>query len=708
MLQVQSESKVFTCTLPDGQTITFETGEIAKQAGGAVIVRAGDTMVLCTATSASKPKEGLNFFPLTVEYKEMPYSSGKIPGGFFKRKGRPNVSEILVCRCIDRPVRPLFPKGYQNECQIFCYVMSYEEAYQPDTLAGCGASAALHISEAPFNGPTAHVRVGLVNGEYVLNPDAKTVEAESKMDLMVAGTADAVMMIEAGASEASEEEFLGGIEFAHKAIQAICATIEEMREAVGKPKAEYVTFAPPQDLVDEMVAKYGQDVLAATRADKKEEVYAQIDAIKERMLEEYAPKIEAGEVEERFLSGAYKEVLEWSFYKMVIEEGRRPDGRKMDEIRDIWTKVSYLPRVHGSAVFTRGETQAMTQVTLGISEDQQIIDGLGESYREPFMLHYNFPPFSVGETRPVRSTSRREHGHGSLARRAIQPILPDRSSFPYTVQVTTEITESNGSSSMATVCSGSMALMDAGVPVKKPVAGIAMGLVLQDGKHYVLSDIQGWEDHYGEMDFKVAGTEDGINALQMDIKVGGVSFEILKEAMAQAKIGRKHILDCMAETLGESRPELSAFAPRILSVPIKPEKIGAVIGPGGKVIRHITESCGVKVEIDDMENKVHIVSTDPDGAKKAEAMVLAIIEEPEVGKIYNGRVVRITKFGAFVEILPGKDGLVHISQLAEERVKEVEDVLKMGDHVPVKITGIDSQGRVSLSRKDALKEMANN
>ncbi len=700
------DSKVYTCSLPDGSEIKFETGEIAKQAGGAVIVAAGDTRVLCTATGANEPKESLNFFPLTVEYKEMPYASGKIPGGFFKRKGRPGTNEILTCRMIDRPVRPLFPEGFQNEVQVFAYVVSYQEDYQTDTLHGCGASAALHISNLPFGGPTAHVRVGLVDGEYVLNPSAMVCEEKSSLDLMIAGTADAVMMIEAGAKEVSEPEVLGGIEFGHKAIKAICATIEEMRADIGKPKMDYITFAPPQDLVDELIAGYGDAVFEATKIGKKEETYKKLDEIKSGMKSDYAPKVEAGEVEGRFLSGAFKKVLEWSFYKMVIEDGRRPDGRKMDEIRDIWSKVNYLPRTHGSCVFTRGETQALTLCTLGISEDQQIIDGLGDSYRDPFMLHYNFPPFSVGETRPVRGVSRRETGHGELARRALRPHLPDRQEFPYTIQLTTEITESNGSSSMATVCSGSMAMMDAGVPFTKPVAGIAMGLVMKDGKHYVLSDIQGWEDHYGEMDFKVAGSADGINALQMDIKATGISIEIMKEAMAQAQVGRKHILAEMAKTLDKPKTELSAFAPRIVSIPIKADKIGAVIGPGGKVIRHITESCGVKVEIDDMAGLVHIVSTDPVGAKRAEAMVKALIEEPEVGRIYQGRVVRIVKFGAFVEILPGKDGLVHISQLSEERVNQVEDIVKEGDHIPVKITAVDGQGRVSLSLKDAKADLA--
>lgn len=705
-MPLSSEPTVFRCDLGGGKEITFETGEIAKQAGGSVIVRSGDTAVLCAATGASKPKEHLDFFPLTVEYKEMPYSAGKIPGGFFKRKGRPHSNEILTCRCIDRPIRPLFPEGFQNETQIFAYVVSFDENHQPDTLAGCGASAALHISNLPFEGPTAHVRVGLIDGEYVLNPTAAEVESKSKLDLLIAGKTDAVMMIEAGANEVTEKEVLDAIAFGHEAIKKICATIEEMKAAIGKPKMEYVTFAPPQALVDEFIEKYGPEVFEATKIGKKEATYEKIDAIKARVKEECAPRVEAGEIDEKHIGGAYKKVLEWSFYKMVIEDGRRPDGRKMDEIRPIWSKVSYLPRTHGSCVFTRGETQALTIATLGISEDQQIIDGLVESYREPFMLHYNFPPFSVGETRPVRGTSRRETGHGDLARRALKPFLPERESFPYTIQVTTEITESNGSSSMATVCSGSMALMDAGVPFAKPVAGIAMGLVLKDGKHYVLSDIQGWEDHYGEMDFKVAGSEEGINALQMDIKVGGISLEILEEALAQAKKGRSHILGEMAKTLSEPKKELSAFAPRILSIPIKNEKIGAVIGPGGKVIRHITESCGVKMEIDDVANLVHIISTDPKGAAKAEAMVKALIEEPEVGRIYNGRVVRIVKFGAFVEILPGKDGLVHISQLAEERVNQVEDVVKMGDHVPVKITAVDNQGRVSLSLKDAKADLA--
>jgi polyribonucleotide nucleotidyltransferase len=703
---LSSEPTIFRCELGGGKDIIFETGEVAKQAGGSVLARSGDTVVLCAATGAKKAKPGMDFFPLTVEYKEMPYSAGKIPGGFFKRKGRPHSNEILTCRCIDRPIRPLFPEGFTNEVQVFAYVVSFDPEHQPDTLAGCGASAALHISNLPFDGPTAHVRVGLIDGNYVLNPTAEEAENKSKLDLLIAGKSDAVMMIEAGANEVSEEEVLKGIEFGHQAIKKICATIAEMKAAVGKEVMDFTTTAPPKELVEEFITTYGPAVLEATRIGKKEETYEKISEIKAQVKAECAERVANGEIVESHVSSAYKGVLEWSFYKMVIEEDRRPDGRKMDEIRPIWSKVSYLPRTHGSCVFTRGETQAMTIATLGISEDQQIIDGLVESYREPFMLHYNFPPFSVGETRRVGGTSRRETGHGDLARRALKPMLPDRNKFPYTIQVTTEITESNGSSSMATVCSGSMALMDAGVPFAKPVAGIAMGLVLKDGKHYVLSDIQGWEDHYGEMDFKVAGTEDGINALQMDIKVGGVSLEILKEALAQARVGRKHILGEMAKTLAKPRDELSAFAPRILSIPIKNEKIGAVIGPGGKVIRHITESCGVKMEIDDVANLVHIISTDPKGAGKAEAMVKALIEEPEVGRIYQGRVVRIVKFGAFVEILPGKDGLVHISQLAEERVNQVEDIVKMGDHVPVKITAVDNQGRVSLSLKDARADLA--
>ncbi len=699
------EAQVFTCELPDGQKIHFETGEVAKQAGGSVFVRAGDTMVLCAATGAKTARPDGDFFPLTVEYKEMSYAAGRIPGGFFKRKGRPAEKEILTCRAIDRPIRPLFPEGFQNEVQVIAYVMSFDPEHQPDVLAGCGSSAALHISNLPFDGPTAHVRVGRVDGKFVLNASSRVMD-DSDLEILLAGTKDAVMMIEAGADEVSEEIILEAIAFGHEAIKRICATIETMRERLGKPKmTDYEVFAPPKDLVDELTKAYGQKVFEATKLGKKEETYKAVDAIEKQMMADYAGKIEAGTVKAKFLKTGYKKVVEWAFYRMVLEDNRRPDGRKPTEIRPISSKVKYLPRCHGSSLFTRGETQALTIVTLGIFEDQQIIDGIEESYRESFMLHYNFPPFSVGETRPLRSPSRREVGHGELARRSLRPFLPKREEFPYTLQITTEITESNGSSSMATVCSASMALMDAGVPVRRPVAGIAMGLCVKDGRHVVLSDIQGWEDHYGDMDFKVAGSAEGITGLQMDIKVGGVSLEIMKAAMAQAKQGRMHILGEMGKAIQKPAEDLSPWAPRIMSIPIKNEKIGLVIGPGGKTIRHITETCGVKVEIDDISNLVNIVSTDSAAAEKAAGMVRALIEEPEVGRIYKGRVVRITKFGAFVEILPGKDGLVHISQLTDDRVREVEDVLKVGDLTPVKITAVDAQGRVSLSRKDALREL---
>lgn len=694
-----------SCELPGTDTIHISTGLLAKQASGSVVVQAGETVVLVAATGTGSPRAGIDFFPLTCDYREHHYAAGKIPGGFFKRAGRPTTKETLGCRLMDRPIRPLFPDGYKCEVQVQAYVLSFDNKNAPEPLAIVGASAALHLSDIPFEGPLGAVRMGLVDGEFIYNLSVLD-EDKSDLELMIAGTADAVAMVEAGAKIVPEDTILEAIQKGHEAIKNLCAIQEELRSLAGKPKAEFVAHEPPAELRTAVEEFCRQDVraLVSMKGDKIS-VYGKKDEIKDKVKEHFAPQIEDGTYEASDVSACLDHLINVEFRRLVIEENSRPDGRGTRDIRPITVKPGFLPRTHGSCLFTRGETQALGTVTFGVGQDEQIIDGLEDTYREHFILHYNFPPFSVGECRPIRGPGRREIGHGQLAHRALLPVLPDKLHFPYTIRVVSEILESNGSSSMATVCSGSVAMMDAAVPIKASVGGVAMGLVAEGGRHAVLTDIQGWEDHYGDMDFKVAGTREGITALQMDIKVKGLSIETMREAMAQAREARLSIIDTMEAALPKPRTTLSPHAPRILSIPINPDKIGAVIGPGGKTIRHIQETYKVRVEIDDENNQVLIVSTNEAHSSEAEKMVRALTEEPEVGKIYEGKVVRITRFGCFVEILPGQDGLCHVSNLDTKRVEYVEDFCKIGDIMPVKLINIDEQGRLDLSRKEALIEI---
>ncbi len=683
--------------------VTLSTGMVARQASGSVLVQAGETVVLVAAVGSDSPRPGIDFFPLTCDYREHSYAAGKIPGGFFKRQGRPSTKETLSSRLIDRPIRPLFPKGFKNEVQVQCFVLSFDGRNQPDVLALTGASAALHMSDVPFNGPVAAVRMGRIDGKLVVNLTSEDDE-KSDLDLIVAGSADAVVMVEAGSMGLPEDAFLEAIAMAHEEIKKLCATQEELRRLAGHPKKSFVAEEPDAALVAEIRDMIGADLNHVKNLRGKAAVHAHLHAINVKLDERFAERVDEGTVAKSEVREILEMMTKAEFRRLVLQDGMRPDGRKFNEIRPIGIKTPFLPRTHGSALFTRGETQALSTITLGVSEDEQIIDGLEETYRERFILHYNFPSFSVGECRPIRGPGRREIGHGALAQRALVCTLPPKDRFPYTSRVVTEILESNGSSSMATVCSGSLALMDAGVPISRPVAGIAMGLVKEGDRSAVLTDIQGWEDHYGDMDFKVAGDEEGVTALQMDIKISGVSIELMREALARAKEARLSILKQMKAHVPEPRAQLSKYAPRILSIPIKADKIGAVIGPGGKVIRGIIEQTGVRIEIDDVNNLVNIISTNEEASAAAEKIVRAIIEEPEVGRIYEGKVVRITKFGAFLEIMPGQDGLCHVSNMDFRRIDEVERFCKLGDIMPVKLIKIDEMGRLDLSRREALIE----
>jgi len=678
-----------------GRTLSLETGKLAKQAGGAVLVTYGGTVVLVTATAAPTANPNVDFLPLTVEYQERFYAVGRIPGSFFRREiGRPTEKETLTCRFIDRPLRPLFAKGYQNETQVICTVLSADKQNDPDMLAMVGASCALGISNVPFLGPIAGVRVGYVDGEYVLNPTQDQL-GNSRLDLIVAGTKEAVVMVEGGTDSLSEAEVLAGIFFGHENLQPILEIQEEMREAVGKTK---MTVEPKT--VNEELQKRVADVAAGdmqqviTTRDKMERGTAQKE-LQNRVVEALDAEFPDSEDE---IKALFKELNKRMMRDRIVQENARIDGRQMDEIRPIACEVATLPMVHGSALFTRGETQAIVTATLGSGEDEQRVESLYGMDFNPFMLHYNFPPYCVGEVRFLRGPSRRDIGHGALATRAIKAVLPDREEFPYTLRVVSEVTESNGSSSMATVCGGSMALMDAGVPIKKPVAGIAMGLIKEGEKVIVLSDILGDEDHLGDMDFKVTGTDEGITALQMDIKIAGVSKEIMGRALEQAKAGRLHILGKMSEGIAEPRAELPEHAPKIFSLQINPDKIRDLIGPGGKVIKGLSAEFGVKIDVED-SGKVSIFA--PDGRVGAEVTekIKAITEEAEVGKVYEGTVQKIVDFGAFVEILPGLDGLVHISELDTKRVENVSDVVKEGDKIKVKVLNIDQRGKIRLSRK---------
>ena len=682
-------------------TLSFETGKLAKQADGAVVVRLGDTVVLVTACHAPNPREGIDFLPLTVDYREYTYASGRIPGGFFKREGKPSEKEVLTSRVIDRPIRPLFPAGWRYETQVIALVLSADSQNDSDVLAITGASAALAISEIPFQKTIAGVRVGLVNGQYIVNPTFEQ-RRQSRLDIVVAGSADGIVMVEAGAKEVTEDEAVQALETAHQAIRQIVGAIEDLAREVGRKKVAAPSREISRDFYREVEEKVLVPLSEAMRIRGKLENYDRVDQV----LDELIASMPEGEVQRRVeAKSIFKELKEKVLRDEVLERKVRLDGRKFNEIRSISTEVGVLPRVHGSAVFTRGETQALVTATLGTAEDQQKIESVdGDGYKR-FMLHYNFPPFSVGEVAFLRGPGRREVGHGALAERALAPVVPPEDQFPYTIRIVSDILESNGSSSMASVCGGSMAMMDAAVPLAAPVAGIAMGLIMdeQTGKYAVLSDIAGAEDHYGDMDFKVAGTAKGITALQMDIKVTGITANIMREALQQAREGRLYILDKMAETLVEPRKNISAFAPRIITIKIPVDKIRDVIGPGGKTIRSIIDRTGVKIDVED-DGRVNVASADEASARKAITMIQELTATPELNKVYVGKVQRITDFGAFVEIMPGTDGLLHVSEIANHRVKDVRDVLKEGEQLPVKVINIDPTGKIRLSRKAVLNE----
>jgi polyribonucleotide nucleotidyltransferase len=682
-------------------TLTLETGKLAKQADGAVTVRYGDTFVIVSACAASTAREGIDFLPLTVDYREYAYASGRIPGGFFKREGKPTEKEVLTSRLIDRPFRPLFPDGWTRETQIIALLLSADPENDSDVLALTGASAALAISSIPIAHPIAAVRVGLLDGSFVINPTYPE-RKQSDLDLIVAGSRAAIVMVEAGAREVREDVMLGALEAGHAAIRDIIGAIEDMAAAVGKQKIAVETHAIDAGVRREIESQALEPLAEAMRVKDKLASYAQVD----RVLDELLASIPDDDPERRAdAKQVFKDLKETVLREEVLGRGHRLDGRAFDQVREISSEIGVLPRAHGSAVFTRGETQALVSATLGTTDDQQKIELVdGEIYKR-FMLHYNFPPFSVGEVKFLRGPGRREIGHGHLAERSLAPMIPSEEKFPYTLRVVSDILESNGSSSMASVCGGALALMDAGVPMKRPVAGIAMGLILDEesGRHAVLSDIAGAEDHYGDMDFKVAGTSEGITALQMDIKISGVNREIMQEALYQAREGRLHILDIMDATLAEARKDVSRHAPRITTIKVRPDKIRDIIGPGGKVIRGIVDATGTKIDVQD-DGTVTVAAVDEAGSRKAIDMIEGIAAEVEIGRIYKGTVRRVMDFGAFVEILPGTDGLVHISQIADDHVRRVRDVLNEGDELMVKVLDVDRQGKIRLSRKEALKE----
>jgi polyribonucleotide nucleotidyltransferase len=677
--------------------MTLETGEMARQASAAVLVSMGDTVVLCTAVAAKTAAPGRDFFPLTVNYQEKTYAAGKIPGGFFKREGRPTEKETLTSRLIDRPIRPLFPDGFYNEVQVVATVVSLDPEIDADIPAMIGASAALALSGVPFNGPIGAARVGYIDGQYVLNPAAKELKG-SQLNLVVAGTRDGVMMVESEASGLSEEIMLGSVVFGHEQMQVAIKAIKELVAECGKPRWEWVGNAATGELEQAVSAVAHGPLAEAYRITEKQARYSRVGEVKKSVIEALttgdAPKFTADQVDDQLFKLESKIVRE-----RILNGEPRIDGRDHKTVRPITIRTGVLPRAHGSALFTRGETQALVVTTLGTGRDAQIIDALEGERREPFMLHYNFPPFSVGETGMMSGPKRREIGHGNLARRGVAAVLPEMDKFPYVVRVVSEILESNGSSSMATVCGASLAMMDAGVPLKAPVAGVAMGLVLEGGRYQVLTDILGDEDHLGDMDFKVAGTATGVTTLQMDIKVEGITAEIMKVALEQAKAGRLHILGEMNKVLSTTREKMSEWAPSIITLKIDPEKIRDVIGKGGAVIRQITEETGTTIDIEN-DGTVRIASVNGTAGREAQARIELITADVEVGRVYEGRVARLMDFGAFVTILPGRDGLVHISQISDERVERVSDKLAEGDVVRVKVLEVDRQGRVRLSMKD--------
>ena len=679
------------------QTVTLETGEIARQAGGAVMVSCDGTQVLVTAVANKTAREGQDFFPLTVDYQEKFYAGGRIPGGFFKREGRATEKETLTSRLIDRPIRPLFPDGFRNEVQVIATVMSMNPEVDGDILALIGASAALSLSGAPFDGPIGAAKVGYKDGQYLLNPTVSALK-DSDLELVVAGTANAVLMVESEAKELSEDVMLGAVMFGHQQMQVAIAAINELVAEAGKPKWEWSAPATNESLITAIRNAVGEQLAGAFQVRDKLERKDAISKVKKAILEAVAPHAEANAWSAGELSKEFSEQEYQTMRNSVLKTKVRIDGRALDEVRPISSKVSILPRVHGSALFTRGETQAIVAVTLGTARDGQIIDSVSGEYKEHFLFHYNFPPYSVGEAGRMMGPKRREIGHGRLAKRGVLAVMPTMEEFPYTIRVVSEITESNGSSSMASVCGSSLALMDAGVPIKAPVAGIAMGLVKEGDEYVVLSDILGDEDHLGDMDFKVAGTTNGISALQMDIKIQGITEEIMRAALAQAKQGRLHILNEMSSALTTARTELSEFAPRLITIKIHPDKIREVIGKGGSVIQGITKETGTQIDIQD-DGTITIASVDAAAGRAAKERIEQITSDVEPGRIYEGKVVKLMDFGAFVTISPGKDGLVHVSQISNERVEKVGDVLKEGDVVKVKVLEVDKQGRIRLSMK---------
>jgi polyribonucleotide nucleotidyltransferase len=683
--------------------ISIETGKLAKQADGSVLVRLGDTVVLVTACHAASAREGIDFLPLTVDYREYTYASGRIPGGFFKREGKPSEKEVLTSRLIDRPVRPLFSSGWRYETQIIALLLSADTENDADVLAITGASAALALSEIPFEKTIAGVRVGMIDGTYIINPTFEE-RKQSVLDLVVAGSKDGIVMVEAGAKEVTEAQAVGALEAAHTAIKQIVGAIDDLKGAAGKKKLAVDSKPIDHAFYREVEEKAYLPLAEAMRIRDKLENYTSVDAV----FDELVATIPEEETERRSTAKSiFHELKEKVLRDEVLQRGVRLDGRRFDEIRSIWSEVGVLPRTHGSVVFTRGETQALVTCTLGTADDEQKVEHVSGEFYKRFMLHYNFPPFSVGEVQFLRGPGRREVGHGALAERALASVVPGEDKFAYTIRLVSDILESNGSSSMASVCGGSMAMMDAGVPIKAPVAGIAMGLIMDEknGKWAVLSDIAGAEDHYGDMDFKVAGTAQGITALQMDIKVTGITSEIMAKALEQARTGRLHILGEMAKTISEARTAMSTFAPRIVTIKIPVDKIRDVIGPGGKMIRSIIERTGVKIDVED-DGRVNVASADGESAQKAIGIIQELTATPELNKTYMGKVQRITDFGAFVEIMPGTDGLLHVSEIANHRVKDVRDELKEGQQILVKVINIDPTGKIRLSRKALLQEEA--
>ncbi|ARI77461.1 polyribonucleotide nucleotidyltransferase [Halobacillus mangrovi] len=701
------EKQVFSIDVA-GRTFSVEIGELAKQANGAALIHYGDTTVLSTATGSKEPKD-LPFFPLTVNYEERLYAVGKIPGGFIKREGRPSDKAVLASRLIDRPIRPLFPEGFRNDVQVISSVMSVDQDCSSEMAAMLGSSISLGVSDIPFDGPIAGVIVGRVDGEFVINPTIEQQE-KSDIDLTVAGTKDAINMVEAGAQEVSEADMLEAIMFGHEEIKRLVAFQEQIIEAVGREKMEVKLFDLDKELKEKVEAEALDSIVSAIKTEEKKAREAAIDEAKQAILTSYE-EMEADEETLKQVGAILDDIVKAEVRRLITKENIRPDGRGVDEIRPLTSRVGLLPRTHGSGLFTRGQTQALSVCTLGALGDVQILDGLDLEESKRFMHHYNFPKFSVGETGPIRGPGRREIGHGALGERALEVVIPSESEFPYTIRLVSEVLESNGSTSQASICASTLAMMDAGVPIKAPVAGIAMGLVKSGDDYTILTDIQGMEDALGDMDFKVAGTEKGITALQMDIKIEGLSREILEEALDQAKKGRMEILGHMLGTLPETRNELSQYAPKIMTMKINPDKIRDVIGPSGKQINQIIDDTGVKIDIE-QDGTVFISSTDAEMNASAQKIIEDIVREVEVGEVYDGKVKRIEKFGAFVELFKGKEGLVHISEMAEERIGKVEDIVSIGDSLRVKVKEIDNQGRINLSRKAVLidekkKEEAN-